>query len=61
MKKTLIELLQEKNDIYETIIYKIKEKNFNLLIPFESEFKKIDEINEKLDYDNMSRILNIRL
>jgi len=61
MKQTLIELLQEKSDIYESIIHKIKERNFNLLILFEDEFKKIDEINKKIEHDNISEILNIRL
>lgn len=48
MNKKLQELYESKIKIYEQIINEIKEIDFELIVEFEKEFKKIDSINKKI-------------
>lgn len=51
MNDKLQELYEAKIKIYEGIISEIKEIDFALLAEFESEFKKLDDLNRKINSD----------
>lgn len=49
MKKDLQTLYEEKIKIYEQILNEIKVIDMELIIEFENEFNKIDELNNKIN------------
>ncbi len=51
MNDKLQELYEAKIKIYEYIISEIKGIDFALLAEFESEFRKIDDLNRKINSD----------
>lgn len=64
MNDKLQELYEAKIKIYESIISEIKEIDFALLTEFESEFKKLDDLNRKINSDPelyKQQLLKIRL
>ena len=64
MNEKLQELYEAKIKIYESIIYEIKELDFALIAEFESEFKKLDDINRRIINDpelSKEQLLKIRL
>ncbi len=64
MNDKLQELYEAKIKIYESIISEIKEIDFALLAEFESEFKKLDDLNRKINSDPelyKQQLLKIRL
>lgn len=64
MNDKLQELYESKIKIYEYIISEIKEIDFALIAEFESEFRKIDDLNRKINDDPelyKQQLLKIRL
>ena len=64
MNEKLQELYEAKIKIYESIINEIKQIDFGLVAEFESEFKKIDDINRRINSDpelSKEQLLKIRL
>ena len=51
MSEKLQELYEAKIRIYESIISKIKDIDFEILVEFETEFKKLDELNKRITDD----------
>ena len=49
MKKDLQTLYEEKIKIYERILNEIKVIDMELIIEFENEFNKIDELSDKIN------------
>ena len=51
MNEKLQELYEAKIRIYESIISKIKDIDFEILVDFEIEFKKLEELNRRITDD----------
>lgn len=64
MNEKLQELYTAKIKIYDFIINEIKQIDFGLIAQFESEFKKIEDINRRINDDpelSKEQLLKIRL
>jgi len=64
MNIDLQELLQQKINIYESIIDEIKDIDFALIAQFEKEFIKIKNIDSKINDDpklSLEKVMKIRL
>lgn len=64
MNEKLQELYESKIKIYEGIIMEIKEIDFGLIAEFESEFKKLDDIDRRINNDpelSKEQLMKIRL
>lgn len=64
MNEKLQELYEAKIKIYESIITEIKQIDFGLIAEFETKFKKIDDINRRINNDpelSKEQLLKIRL
>jgi len=60
----MYELLEKKIKVYEIIINKIKDIDFELLSEFEKEFIKLQNIDNEISNDpelSMEKVLKIRL
>ena len=64
MNEKLQELYEAKIRIYESIISKIKDIDFEILVDFEIEFKKLEELNRRITDDpelSKQQLLKMRL
>ena len=64
MNPKMHELLDKKIKVYESIIDRIKDIDFELLSEFEKEFIKLQNIDDEINNDpqlSMEKVLKIRL
>lgn len=64
INEKLQELYEAKIKIYEKIIKEIKEIDFELVVEFEKEFKKLEDIDRRINSDpemSTQKLLKIKL